>query len=88
MGELTEATILDDVDKAIINRFRQAGPSLIKQEQRESVNREVHGVLLVYSESPFPPGLEVSHLQYVTSAYFDDPQTVLCHGNQRKRDLC
>ena len=34
---------MDDVDKAIIDRFRQAGPSLIKLERR-SANRAVHGV--------------------------------------------
>ena len=62
---------MDDVDKAIINRFRQAGPSLIKLEQ--IANRAVHGMLLGPVLSLFPQGLEVGHLQYATSAYFDDP---------------
>ena len=65
---------MDDVDKAITDRFRQAGPSLIKLEQRKSANRAVHGMLLgPDSLSLFLPGLEVGHLQYATSAYFDDP---------------
>ena len=34
---------MDDVDKAIIDHFRQAGPSLIKLE-RKSANRAVHGM--------------------------------------------
>ena len=62
---------MDDVDKAIIDGFRQAGPSLIKLEQ--SANRAVHGVSLGPVLSLFPPGLEVGHLQYATSVYFDDP---------------
>ena len=62
---------MDDVEKAIIDRFQQAGPSLIKLEQRKSANRAFHGMLL--GPDCFITGLEVGHLQYATTAYFNDP---------------
>ena len=65
---------MDDVDKAIVDRFRQAGPSLIKLEQRSQLTEQFMACCWDPTVlSLFPPGLEVGHLQYATSAYFDDP---------------
>ena len=68
----TEATI-DDVGKAIDH---QAGPSLVKQEHREGQPRDV--LLGLDCFFTVPTKLEVSHRQYTTFVYFEDPRVVIC----------
>ena len=61
---------------AINHHFRQAGPSLIKQEHSDS---QAYSVLL----GPdcfvaIPTKLEAAHRQYATFVYFEDPCVGIC----------